>query len=267
MYKMDVNIISLKDSNRRAVCKSRLISKGYNPIFYDAFDSRNLNEVQLEHIFDFKLFRKTFNYKIDSGIIGCVLSHFNLYKSLLRCENNSKYYIIVEDDCIPLATSSELKNIIDKALISSFDILLLGYSKTDNTQYEVINKMNPFKKLYSSGKFDIGIRYKQSSCGAVAYVVSRSFLENITTSIKKPYYVADEWSFLEKRLKLLILHTSPLCFLEDYNGMASSLEDGRVTNRSIKIRLPYFIRPIWRSIYSFYVRVMLHIKLIINNKI
>jgi|TARA_Y100000389_G_scaffold201899_1_gene245733 glycosyl transferase, family 25 len=264
---MDVHVISLEDSRRREICRNRLVSKGYNPVFHDAFDSRNLNENQLEDLFDFKLFRKSFNYKIDSGIVGCVLSHYYLYKTLLESKNNSEYYIIVEDDCIPLATSNDLENTIDAALESSFDILLLGYSKTDDAQYKIINKMNPFKKLYSSGKFNIGIRYKQSSCGAVAYVVSRRFLKNITTSIKKPYYVADEWSFLEKRLELLILHTSPLCFLEDYNNMVSNLENGRITNRSVKIRLPYFIRPLWRNVYGFYARVMLHIKLIINNKL
>lgn len=264
---MDVHVISLKDSLRKKICRNRLVSKGYNPIFHDAFDSRNLKENQLEDLFDFDLFRKSFNYKIDAGIVGCVLSHYNLYKTLLEYKNNSGYYIIVEDDCIPLATSNELENIIDVALESSFDILLLGYSKTDDAQYKIINKMNPFKKFYSSGKFNIGIRYKQSSCGAVAYVVSRRFLKNIITSIKKPYYVADEWSFLEKRLELLILHISPLCFLEDYKNMVSNLEDGRIANRSVKIRLPYFFRPLWRNVYGFYARMMFHIKLIINNKL
>ena len=264
---MDVHVISLKDSLRKKICRNRLVSKGYNPIFHDAFDSRNLKENQLKDLFDFDLFRKSFNHKISAGIVGCVLSHYNLYKTLLEYKNNSGYYIIVEDDCIPLANSNDVENIIDAALESSFDILLLGYSKTDDNQYKIINKTNPFKKLYSSGKFNIGIRYKQSSCGAVAYVVSRSFLDNITNSIKKPYYVADEWLFLEKKLKLLILHTSPLCFLEDYNNMVSNLEDGRIANRSVKIRLPYFIRPLWRNVYSLYAKVMFHIKLIINNKL
>jgi glycosyl transferase family 25 len=264
---MDVHVISLEDSCRREICRNRLVSKGYNPVFHDAFDSRNLNENQLEDLFDFELFRKSFNYKIDSGIVGCALSHYNLYQTLLEYKIKSRYYIIAEDDCIPLAISNELENIIDTALESSFDILLLGYSKTDNAQYKIINKVNPFKKLYSSGKFNLGIRYKQSSCGAVAYVVSRKFLENITTSIKKPYYVADEWSFLEKRLELLILHTNPLCFLEDYNNMVSNLEDGRIANSTVKKRLPYFIRPLWRNVYGFYARVMFYMKLIINNKL
>ena len=181
---MDIHVISLKDSCRREICKNRLVSKGFNPVFHNAFDARNSNENQLEGLFDFKLFRETFNYKIGHGVVGCTLSHYNLYKALLGCKNKSKYYVIVEDDCRPFVTSNELENIVDPALETSFDILLLGYSKMDDDQYQNVNKMNPFKKLYSSGKFDVGIRYKQSSCGTVAYVVSRRFLEKITASIK-----------------------------------------------------------------------------------
>ena len=264
---MDVHVISLEDSSRREICRNRLLSKGYNPVFHNAFDSRNLNENQLEELFDFNLFRESFDYKIDSGVVGCTLSHYNLYKTLLEYKNKSTYYIIAEDDCIPLVTSNELESIIDTALEFSFDIFLLGYSKMDDAQYKVVNKMNPFKKLYSSGKFHVGIRYKQSSCGTVAYVVSRRFLEKITTLIKKPYYVADEWFFLENRLELLILHINPLCFLEDYNNMASNLEEGRIENSSAKKRLPYFVRPLWRNFYGLWARVMFYIKLTINNKL
>ena len=67
---MDVHVISLKDSLRKKICRNRLVSKGYNPIFHDAFDSRNLKENQLEDLFDFDLFRKSFNYKINAGIVG-----------------------------------------------------------------------------------------------------------------------------------------------------------------------------------------------------
>lgn len=263
---MDVHVISLEDSSRRKTCKDRLISKGYNPIFHDAFDSRNLNEKRLEGLFEYDLFRKFFDYKINPEVVGCAISHHNLYKTLVEYEKKSSYYMIVEDDCIPLITSNELEKIIEAALQFSFDVLLLGYSKMDEDQFKIVNKMNPFKKFFSIGKFNVGIRYKQSSCGAVAYIVSSKFLKKINSFINKPYYVADEWSFLERKLELKILHVNPLCFLEDYKNMASNLEKGRIENSIIKKRLPYFIRPLWRNFYSLYARVMFYIKLIVNNK-
>ena len=51
--------------------------------------------------------------------------------------------------------------------------------------------------------------------------------------------------------------------------MISNLEDGRIATGRVykKIRLPYFIRPLWRNVYSVYAKVMLHIKYIFNNKL
>ena len=114
---MDVHVISLEDSSRRKTCKDRLISKGYNPIFHDAFDSRNLNEKRLEGLFEYDLFRKFFDYKINPEVVGCAISHHNLYKTLVEYEKKSSYYMIVEDDCIPLITSNELEKIIEAVAV------------------------------------------------------------------------------------------------------------------------------------------------------
>ena len=48
--------------------------------------------------------------------------------------------------------------------------------------------------------------------------------------------------------------------------MTSNLEKSGIENSIIKKKLPYFIRPLWRSFYSLYARVMFYIKLIVNNK-
>ncbi len=266
MYSLDAHIISLNDSPRREVCRKRLTAKGYNPIFHDAFDARNINQKELDCVFDMDLFKDIFDYRIGPEVIGCTLSHYNLYKDLLKLKTTSDYYLIVEDDCIPIATLGEVKSIIDAAKNIPFDILILGYSKTDEDEYETINKMNPFQKIRISGKYNIGIRYKETPCGAVAYVVSSDFLKKITTTILKPYYVADEWNFFKNKLKSSILHVKPLCFLEDYKNMTSNLEENRVIVNKKQKRLPSFIRPIWRQVYSFFVRILFSIELFFGNK-
>jgi glycosyl transferase, family 25 len=266
LHSLDAHIISLSDSPRRKVCRERLTIKGYNPIFHDAFDARNVKQKELDLVFDIDLFKDVFDYRVGSEVIGCTLSHHNLYKDLLKLKKTSDYHLIVEDDCIPIATSDEVKGIIDAVKNTPFDVLILGYSKTDENEYKIINKMNPFKKIYISRKYNIGIRYKETSCGAVAYVVSSDFLKKITTTILKPYYVADEWSFFKNKLKTLILHVKPLCFLEDYKNMDSSLEKNRIIVNKKQKRLPFFIRPIWRQVYSFFVRILFFIELFFRNK-
>jgi len=92
--KYKINIINLA---RRPDRKEQMINKMKlknitNYEFFEAIDGKKLKP----SIFIKNLFKENdFNYR--KGIIGCSLSHYNLWHKLLNDDNNN-YYVILEDD-------------------------------------------------------------------------------------------------------------------------------------------------------------------------
>lgn len=78
------------------------------------------------------------------GVIGCALSHINLWKQLLNDETND-YYVIIEDDVTLAENFSEKLNIAIKKFKESADFLYLGaFSIKDQNIYA--NKLEIIKK-------------------------------------------------------------------------------------------------------------------------
>lgn len=261
---MKAHIISLPDSSRKKTTKYRLNNCNYTAVFHDAIDTRYLNRTVLEDQFDFEGFKDFYGYYPSSSEVGCVLSHYKVYRYLAKLNSKDDYFLIVEDDCIPLLNSKKLKNIILSSKDISADIVILGYSKVDNEIYKQIQRANPIKilKNIDNGKFKIGVKYIESQCGAVAYLVSREFIKKLAT-IQKPKVLADEWPFYKNKMEAKIVHISPLSFLEDYMNMESTQEGQRGIDSQInlrKVRLPKYLRPIWQHTLGIYRRFLMWLK-------
>jgi GR25 family glycosyltransferase involved in LPS biosynthesis len=62
------------------------------------------------------------------GVIGCALSHLNIWKDLVNDKSND-YYIIMEDDCTLMDGFKEkIEEITTSTVINNKDMILLGYS-------------------------------------------------------------------------------------------------------------------------------------------
>ena len=247
---MKTYIVSLPDSTRRQICKSRLISKGYVPIFFDAIDGRTKSKEDFNDKFDYDYFEAEFGFYPSSGEVGCALSHQSVYAELVESKLTDNYFLIVEDDCIPRVSAKVMLRVIEALDNFVPDIVLVGYSKVDDKIYRQIEISNPLKVLASvkGSVRKIGKKYTETTCGAVAYLVSGSFLKKLAT-IKKPGILADDWTFYRDKMKAQIFHVSPLCFLEDFRSLESNLEDSRgikFLERRVRLRLPKVIRPYWR---------------------
>ena len=68
------------------------------------------------------------------GVIGCALTHFNLWKQLL--ESGVDYFLIMEDDFTIIET---FKEEIEKINFEKYEILLMGYSMFSKTLERVKN--------------------------------------------------------------------------------------------------------------------------------
>ena len=66
------------------------------------------------------------------GVIGCALSHYNLWKKLL--ESDFEYFIIMEDD---FTIVESFKEEIEKINFEKYDILFMGYHMFSKTLEKV----------------------------------------------------------------------------------------------------------------------------------
>ena len=230
---MDINIISIKNSDRRKTAKIRALYMGFTPIFHDAVDLREVKLVNLDNQFNLDKFKNIYGEGLSSGMVGCSISHLSLYKKLAASELD--FHLIVEDDFIIKKNSKDILNIINEAVEINADILLLGYSKMNrylNLIYDISNPMLVVKRNKKSG-YKLGPRYRNTSSGTVGYVVSKRFVKTISTHISKPWFVADEWQEYAD-LGYKILHVSPLIIEEDNYNFMSTLEVSRLEKNKYK---------------------------------
>ena len=72
------------------------------------------------------------NFRNRRGVIGCALTHYNLWKKLLQSE--FEYFIIMEDD---FTIVENFKEEIEKIDFEKYDILLMGYHMFSKTLEKV----------------------------------------------------------------------------------------------------------------------------------
>ena len=121
----------------------------------------------------YKLFRDNdFNFR--RGVIGCALSHYNLWKELV--ESNESYYVIMEDD-VSLCNNFSAK-LNDILKIRTYDILFLGYHMTkihkeNNTIYRTESEktiIDPLKLEYYIGGTHCYVITKEGANTLIDYI-------------------------------------------------------------------------------------------------
>jgi glycosyl transferase, family 25 len=243
---MLANIISIKDSSRRAAAIQRGNECGIVLRFYDACNYINDSILSHSDEFDIAKFRKRYKRNPASGEIGVFMSHFKLWSDL-RLEKKG-YHLVLEDDFIPKISADNLKNII-LAAKEDYDVIILGYSKVDKNVEKIISITNPIKPKYSFGQYKIGKKFHESTCGALSYVVNDSFFDKVLVENMKPFFLIDDWSVF-KKMGVNILHVSPLCFYEDYKEMGSSIEkSGRASIDYSSSENHHILYRFFRNIY------------------
>jgi len=153
------NLIKIINLERRLDRKEATIKK---------LKERNINNYEFVNAVDGKILvttpeiKKLFtgnDFNNRRGVIGCALSHYNLWKKLLLDEENN-YYLIMEDD---INICENFNDKIDKINFAEKDIIFFGYSmfeKNRNENYNTYNNsettfsiQNLNKELYIGGIF------------------------------------------------------------------------------------------------------------------
>ena len=134
-----IKIINLKHrEDRREKTKSLLDSHKLSHEFVEAVNGRELPLTQ-----EIKNLFRGNDFGNRKGVIGCALSHYNLWKRLLDDKEHS-YYIIMEDDILKTSKDFGEKMNLD---YSDKEILFLGYSMFSKNRNEL--------KIYNEGKYGI----------------------------------------------------------------------------------------------------------------
>ena len=167
--KRTIKIINLeRRPDRKEKTIETLTHAGFDTTSYEFIKAVDGNiielTIELKKLFD----GNDFGYK--KGVIGCALSHYNLWQQLLN-DNNYDYYIIMEDDITLVDNFKEIieSDILVKAMIKK-DVLFLGYHMFEkereivkhiysdiNNQVDDIQIDNLNKKLYIGGYFSYSI--------------------------------------------------------------------------------------------------------------
>ena len=134
--------------------------------FIEAVDGQKL-EVGTDII---ELFKGN-DFGSRSGVIGCALSHYNLWKNLLQSQD--EYYFIMEDDVRMESDFSEKLKSID---YSKYDILFFGYSMFSSVR----------EKMEANREFSIGrLSMDQYVGGTFAYSINRTGAKKMVDYIEK----------------------------------------------------------------------------------
>jgi GR25 family glycosyltransferase involved in LPS biosynthesis len=220
---LDAFIISLLNSSRREKASANALVAGLIPIFFDAVDASTLKIEKSSLIRSNELFCLRYGRPHAIVELATLLSHRKLYDHLLN-NNNANYYLILEDDFIPLANSNIINQITAKMCDHNFDVAILGYPRCDDVGEKKINQSNPIKlpiEILEGSNIFIGERCIETTSGCLSYIVSKSFLNKVT-KLESNGYLADDWDFYSK-CGIKIAHVMPSIFRENYKNMPSTM--------------------------------------------
>lgn len=159
-----IKIINLKRRNDRKEKIEKILNK--NKItsyeFIEGIDGNKIKPtINLKYLFEGNDFGNR------KGVIGCALSHLNLWKKLIN-DNENDYYLILEDD-IEVCNNFKKKINTLKQDFKNNDVLFLGYS-----MFEKNRKI--YGNTYNNDAVDIKIQKLNSSLyigGYFAYSINK----------------------------------------------------------------------------------------------
>lgn len=208
----EITYITLKDNERALIYSNYLKSINLIAKPFYGFDFRKLSNVSEFKNFSKKNFEKRYKRKPSSSEIGCSLSHFEA----INHSDISKPLIILEDDARLKENSDVFLKLIELITKNNnYEIIIFGFSKSDEISDYEINIINPFVPTVkmNNSRYSIGERLIHTTSGALAYYLSPSAKKKIL-SLKKIFHVADDWRFYSK-LGLRIGYVYPTIVIED----------------------------------------------------
>lgn len=180
-FSVPIYVISLTRSKKRRRFMHAQLEKMSVPYqFVDAIDGTTLEKHTLEQI-ERQRERTLYTKPFTKGEIGCMLSHMNVYKTILSqkpessIDSNRQASLILEDDVF---LSEKVKNFLSPQIIKSlpeeWDLVLLAYVQRGNIESHPKKKavMSFWNRYRLDNTFTVGLPV-QFCYHTAAYLVSR----------------------------------------------------------------------------------------------
>lgn len=183
--------------------------------FFDAVDGSTLKlNLELTNLFR----NNNFNYRC--GVIGCALSHYNLWKKLIA-DPLSNYYVVFEDDVVFCENFNYLFSDTLAKIPADSDITYLGYTMTaiNREKYNHIYKNNTVSTVVVTNlALDI------FGVGLFSYVISKKGAEKMVNYIAK-YGIQDPIDYVPLKSNLKLYECRPhLVFTESVQNHSVNVD-------------------------------------------
>lgn len=174
-------VINLPQERARKehICKNLAPYAWLDVQFIDGVDGRLIPEPDYKlYGFDLHASFKRYGRKLNPGEIGCVLSHFKCYRTLL--ESTEEYALILEDDITILRDIEVIQKLVGHINNETPTILFLS----GDYWYKSLKHIGD--ESYIASVFD--------AVGAYAYIINRKAAEIILKKNSPITCVSDNWS-------------------------------------------------------------------------
>ena len=201
--------------------------------FIKAVDGSALKPTpELKHLF------RNNDFGSRKGVIGCALSHYNLWKRLLN-DSQHEYYVIMEDDFVLCSNfKKQLDTLKSQNDFASREVLFLGYHMFEkNRNYDIYNMVSESidivdlnKDIYIGGTFMYSIN-KIGAKKLLDYIDKNGINHGIDYQIKitaelqcyecQPQIVFSDWNENGKKIDSDIQN---VCDAIDFSGVEDNVK-------------------------------------------
>lgn len=220
---MKTFVINLQSSiNRRESMSCELLNiPSLQAEFFPATDGRLMSEQEIENCFSQEEAYKHYGRQLMRGEIGCTLSHLRCFQEIAR--RGIPSVLILEDDVILGDVINKDFNKLEKFLADKVEptiVLLSGhYWYTSRFNDEMVRA---FSAYYTH-----------------AYAINYSAAKLLSDTVKKPWHLADDWSYIAKSgVQLLAMKPHWINQVSDENTsvVLNSASDKRgINKRNLKL--------------------------------
>lgn len=153
--------------DRKISVSEEFKKQGINDVeFYNAVDGKSLEpSYELAKLFRFN------NFNNKCGVIGCALSHYNLWLQLMNDNDNDAYLIFEDDITIQPNFNENLNYLIETITDNQFNMIYLGY--LDHNNFYDHNNLSP----------KISIQTVSAAYGTHCYIISKQFATELIKTI------------------------------------------------------------------------------------
>ncbi|MFN8010159.1 MAG: glycosyltransferase family 25 protein [Holophagaceae bacterium] len=203
--------------------------------FITQFDYRNLNEKQLNLLFDCKSFLNRYGLTPSPGAIGCAAAHRECYRIL--CEEEGCCALIFEDDVLYDYRLIEAINEINNSILE-YDVINLSVIQGVFHSKPVLN--------ISSGPI---YRASLSQFGAYAYLIHRGCAERFMNIQQPLIRHFSDWPLETWQFRCFGIHSN----LTQFSGRPTTVQSSRLDHKpTLRTKIVHHTRLIWWRLMKFY---------------